>query len=264
MRVAICSDIHLEFGRIVLKNEDRSDVLILSGDILVAGDRDLDLNGSSPIKEFFDVATQEFKDVIYIMGNHEHYHGDFAKTKDVIKGMLKYDNLHFLEKETVTVEGVIFYGATFWTNMNNEDPQTLFAIRRRMNDYKMVNNSASSIPYDGLTPADTVSDHKDAIKGLKKVLEDNKGKKIVVVGHHAPSTQSLHPRYSNDYIVNGAYASDLSDIMLDNENIVLWTHGHTHHAYDYVVGKTRVVCNPRGYIFYEDIADTFTLKSVDI
>ena len=47
--------------------------------------------------------------------------------------------------------------------------------------------------------------------------------------------------------MNGAYHSDLSDIMLDNPQIKLWTHGHTHHPFDYVIGETRIVCNPRGY-----------------
>jgi len=47
--------------------------------------------------------------------------------------------------------------------------------------------------------------------------------------------------------MNGAYHSDLSNIMLDNPQIKLWTHGHTHNCFDYVIGETRVVCNPRGY-----------------
>ena len=47
--------------------------------------------------------------------------------------------------------------------------------------------------------------------------------------------------------MNGAYHSSLEDVMLDNENIVLWTHGHTHHCFDYKIGQCRVVCNPRGY-----------------
>ena len=275
MRVAVCSDIHLEFGRILLRNEDQSDVLILSGDIFVAGDIELNMNIENPIREFFDNVSNEYKHVICIMGNHEHYHGDFAKTKEVVQGMLKYPNVYLLDKETVTINDTIFYGATFWTDMNKEDPQTLYAIKGMMNDYKTIKNSSKEVSFKDkegkrhlkpgrLIPEDTVNDHKEAIKELLKVLEENKGKKIVVVGHHAPTTKSIHPKYSKDYIVNGAYASDLSNIMLDNENIVLWTHGHTHHPYDYTIGKTRVVCNPRGYIFYEDIADDFTLKSIDI
>jgi hypothetical protein len=35
--------------------------------------------------------------------------------------------------------------------------------------------------------------------------------------------------------------------MLDRPQIKLWTHGHTHHPFDYVIGECRVVCNPRGY-----------------
>ncbi len=53
--------------------------------------------------------------------------------------------------------------------------------------------------------------------------------------------------YKTDYLMNGAYHSSLEEVILDNENIVLWTHGHTHHHFDYMVGTTRVFCNPRGY-----------------
>ena len=36
MKVAVCSDLHLEFGTIELKNTESADVLILSGDICLA------------------------------------------------------------------------------------------------------------------------------------------------------------------------------------------------------------------------------------
>ena len=38
MKVAVCSDLHLEFADIDLKNEQGADVLVLSGDICVAKD----------------------------------------------------------------------------------------------------------------------------------------------------------------------------------------------------------------------------------
>ena len=38
MKVALCSDVHLEFGTISLENTEGADVLILSGDICVAKD----------------------------------------------------------------------------------------------------------------------------------------------------------------------------------------------------------------------------------
>jgi len=51
--------------------------------------------------------------------------------------------------------------------------------------------------------------------------------------------------------MNGAYHSDLSEFILDHPQIKLWTHGHTHHPFDYMIGGTRIVCNPRGYDGYE-------------
>jgi hypothetical protein len=47
--------------------------------------------------------------------------------------------------------------------------------------------------------------------------------------------------------MNGAYHSDLREFILDRPQIKLWTHGHTHHPFDYMIGETRIVCNPRGY-----------------
>ena len=51
----------------------------------------------------------------------------------------------------------------------------------------------------------------------------------------------------DEYEMNGGYHSDLSKFILDNPQILLWTHGHTHEVLDYKLGETRIVCNPRGY-----------------
>ena len=45
MKIAIASDLHLEFGDLDFENTDGAEVLILSGDILVVEDlRDWDAN----------------------------------------------------------------------------------------------------------------------------------------------------------------------------------------------------------------------------
>ena len=64
--------------------------------------------------------------------------------------------------------------------------------------------------------------------------------------------------------MNGGYSSDLSEFILDHPQIRLWTHGHTHDEFDYMVGTTRVVCNPRGYEGYEARAEQWKLKTVEI
>ena len=64
--------------------------------------------------------------------------------------------------------------------------------------------------------------------------------------------------------MNGAYSTNLDDFILDRRQIRLWTHGHTHEDFDYMIGGCRVVCNPRGYIDYEAKADDFKLKYWEI
>ena len=64
--------------------------------------------------------------------------------------------------------------------------------------------------------------------------------------------------------MNGAYSSNLDEFIMDRPQIKLWTHGHTHEDFDYMIGSTRIVCNPRGYINYESRADKFKLKVVTV
>ena len=115
-------------------------------------------------------------------------------------------------------------------------------------------------------PEDVVMDHQAMLSYINDMCAINPCGKIVVVGHHAPSKQSTHPRYKGpkEQLINGAYSSDLSEFILDRPQIKLWTHGHTHEPFDYMVGSTRVFANPRGYINYEDLADSFELKYVEV
>jgi hypothetical protein len=74
----------------------------------------------------------------------------------------------------------------------------------------------------------------------------------------------VHERYVGDTIMNGGFYSDLSEFILDHPKIVLWTHGHMHDSFDYMIGGTRVVCNPRGYIGQERRATEFKLKYLEV
>jgi len=276
MKIALASDIHLEFGPIELKNIENADVLILSGDICVVNELypygENDDEKSVSIHTFFQGCCSEFKHVMYVVGNHEHYHGDFAKTIPTLKERLGYlVNLHILDKECATVNDVLFVGGTLWTDMNKEDHLTLAHMKGMMNDFRMVKNSIKTIQFHDdvfhtprFTPEDSVDDHKEMLEYLKLMVSGKPDQKVVVVGHHAPSKMSTHPRYIDEKIMNGAYSSDLSEYILDHPQIKLWTHGHTHEDFDYMIGSTRIVCNPRGYINYESRAEEFKLKFVDV
>ena len=67
----------------------------------------------------------------------------------------------------------------------------------------------------------------------------------VVITHHAPHWDSVHPKFRSDP-VTGAFASDLSSLIIQHQPN-LWVHGHVHNSSDYRVGTSRIVCNPHGY-----------------
>lgn len=295
MKIAVASDIHLEFGDLNIKNEHGADVLILSGDICVAEDigkpdphNFMEGARSNRIVDFFKRCSFQFPHVIYIMGNHEHYHGDYAKTYGRIKSMLESNvlsNVYLLEREVKEIDGVTFIGGTLWTDMNNGDQLTLYHMKGMMNDFVCVKNSNRMVTFktyeqiNGVdnrerpifnervakfSPEDAFEEHVKMKGYISQIVEGRPDQKFVVVGHHAPSRTSTHEMYKNDTIMNGGYSSDMDEFIQERPQIKLWTHGHTHHVFDYVIGETRVVCNPRGYVKYEQRANEWELLYVDI
>lgn len=282
MKIALASDLHLEFGDINLKNEENADVLILSGDIMIAQDLHdhphMDYNPYTPgaladlgrrqqtalrFRDFLKRCSFQFPHVIYVAGNHEFYHGKFiGSLQDLRNECGKYPNVYFMEDDMRTINDVTFIGCTLWTDMNKGDPLTLHAVADMMNDYRIIRHDGHG--YSKLRPAHTAARHRQSVEYIRTVIEGMFDEKFVVVGHMSPSKMSTHPKYQNDQLMNGAYSSDLSEFILDHPQIKLWTHGHTHHKFDYMIGETRIVCNPRGYEGYEDSAIDFKLQYLDI
>lgn len=282
MRVALASDLHLEFGDINLINDRGAEVLILSGDIMTAQDLhdhpELDRSQMTEqiyknlghrqakafdYRNFLKRCSFQFPHVVYVAGNHEFYHGKFpANINDLRNECSKFPNVYFMENDCKRIGDYTFIGCTLWTDMNKGDPLTLHAVQHMMNDYQIIRHSDHG--YTKLRPAHTADHHRRSVEYIKTVVAEKHDEKFVVVGHMAPSKQSTHPRYKDEYLTNGAYSSDLSEFILDRPHIKLWTHGHTHDRFDYMIGSTRIVCNPRGYIGYETCADEFELQYLDI
>lgn len=310
MKIAIASDVHLEFGPLYFTNNEDADVLVLSGDICTARDFDQTaaMYGDMPhsqkasrFVDFFKMCSNNFKHVVYVMGNHEHYNYDFKYTAtDLKKNLAHLPNVYLLDRECKEIEGVTFIGGTMWTDMNKRDPLTLFHIKSMMNDFRIVKNSNRevyrTVPLYKRKEDDSgyeldekgfmiqvgtkkkaepsTFSPEDAVEEFEKFVEylqvctaflGEDPKKYVVCTHHSPSHQSCHPRYKHDELMNGGYHSDLEQFIIDRPNIKLWTHGHTHEDFDYMIGDNcRVVCNPRGYINYEKRADNWKLKVVEV
>lgn len=252
MKIQVVSDCHLEFATTEIKNAG-ADVLVLSGDIVVVDDISETVDEDSHrfivtqrYRLFFEQIASEFAHVIYVAGNHEFYHGKWEKTLVILRHFLQnIPNVHLLEREHIVLGDVVFVGGTLWTDMNKGDPLTLHATQDMMNDFSIIRND--EMGYRKLRPSDTVIRHRKTLDYFKMLVEMYSDKKLVLVGHHAPHQKSIHENFVNDYLMNGAYASDLSEFILDRPQIKLVTHGHMHNSSDYMIGDTRVICNPRGY-----------------
>jgi hypothetical protein len=200
------------------------------------------------------------------MGNHCHYHGRFDQTYESLKRVLPH-NVTLMENEVVEYGGVVFLGATLWTNANNNDHLTLYTLKQSMNDYRTikVHNKTADI-YHKLTPETTVATHVKTVNWLTSTLPQYADRKVVVITHHAPSFMSISERYRGpgDFHLNGGYASELSELILDHPQIKVWGHGHVHSTHDYMIGTTRVLANPRGYVGHEQCAEDFTVQSFEV
>lgn len=271
MKLAIASDLHIEFGDINLKNEHGADVLILAGDICMLKDLDKHSERGDRSRDFFKRVSFQFPRVLYVMGNHEHYSGDFARGPKQFADFCSahaITNITLLDKQTVTIDGYEFIGGTLWTDFNDMDTLTMLHAEQAMNDYRGVKNTNDRVSWKFL-PKHALQDHQ-LMRGYLQTCMDNyrqsgrTDNRVVVITHHAPSAMSIHEKYAHDTMMNGNFHSKMDDFIQSNPQIQLWIHGHTHDPFDYGMGGTRVLCNPRGYIQYEQRAQEFELQYVDL
>jgi len=271
MKLAIASDLHVEFGDIDLTNTGGADVLILAGDICMLKDLDKQSERGDTARNFFQRVSTEFPRTLYVMGNHEHYSGDFAKGPARFQAFCDshaIDNITLMDKASVTINGYDFHAGTLWTDFNDMDTMTMHNAAEVMNDYQGVKNSDDTVSWKFL-PKHALRDHQKMRNYLQVVMDNyreagREDNRVIVITHHAPSKSSIHEKYSYDTLMNGNFYTNMDEFILANPQIQLWVHGHMHDPFDYGIGGTRVVCNPRGYVQYEQRAQDFEIKYMEL
>ena len=216
------SDIHLDV------NTGYKPIISPKADaVLFAGD----CGSGELLSEFkYDLAGDNPETIlVYTKGNHD-YWGNSLKANRVIFG----------------IEDIVVIACTFWTNFNNNCERTKVESKKYINDYRMIKNEAGT---EFITPENIYNQHLEDLAWLNEQLEIYKDLKIVVMTHHSPSQQSIHKKFEGreNYYLNGSFCSDYDQLIINNPQIKLWCHGHCHNNFDYYIGTTRVVCNPKGY-----------------
>ena len=235
MKILIYSDLHLEFGdNFQIPSDIDADILILAGDIIT-------FKNFQPLRKFL---KDWHKPIIFVAGNHEYYTKDeMRKGANDFNNFIKEEqsNITWLDKHTSSIcfDGVEFFGGTMWTDFNNSNPLSMLKAHQSMNDYKLI--------YDigRLCPEHTVDKHEYFKMELLEWLEKNKGKKRVVISHHAP-VENPNSKYRGSELSPAFVATDILEII-EKYQPDLWIYGHTHECDDQTIGKTRIVSNQRGY-----------------
>jgi predicted phosphohydrolase len=190
--------------------------------------------------------STKYKKVFLIAGNHEYYNAQSSMdeiNQQIEKVCESLPNVIFLQNSTSELEEYKIIGTTLWSDTTADR----FVVAAWINDYNLIRKKEGQKKYL-VTPTDTSAMHKEAVSFLiKEVTTAYKdGKKVIVVSHHLPSMKSVAPQFKNSP-VNSAFATNLDYLISDP--IVLWMHGHSHHAMDYELKGVRVVANPYGYMW---------------
>ena len=260
MKIWLLSDLHQEFMRDpaaaanpytlsdpAIHAPDDFDVVVLGGDIDV------------PLTASLRWISERFAGVpvIAVAGNHDFYsHPDDPFTMDEMRrrGLDLAAALGILDDSAVVIDGVRFAGGTLWTDFMSVgygDVRAKIAEaagRFGMNDYRRIKRESTMYPgkRKRIRPEDTIAAHRATRSFLESELAKPHDGATVVVTHHAPHPQSLDGRRGGR--LDWCYASDLSSTLAEAAPD-LWLHGHIHRAVDYTIGGTRVISNPRGYVF---------------
>lgn len=243
IKIRVLSDLHMDHHRFNYVPLDE-DVVVLAGDI----DR-----GFQGVAWALD-SIPETTPVIYVPGNHEYDHAEHYDVEQRMREHVSGTNVHLLLNESIIIQDTLFVGGTMWSDFN------LFGIGERWFVCQAAKNGVSDFfcqrIWDdakqherGWSVEDAVSEFEKFEKLLMQELTTKREhcpdvSARVVVSHFVPHWNSVAQRYRKQAIT-AYFTSDMSRYM---HLCDLWIHGHTHDPYDYMLGDTRVVCNPRGYV----------------
>ena len=238
MTVQFASDLHLEFVENTKFLKDNpiapeADILVLAGDVGYLGH---ETYNSHP---FWDWASENFKQVIVVPGNHEFYGGYDLSNLSNNKEEAIRNNIHWYYNKILTIDGVDLILTTLWSKIS---PLADYIIRSRVSDFKYIK-------YEGklLRPSIFNRFHAECVSFLKESLEKSTARKKIIVSHHVPASLCMADEFKGS-ILNGAFVAEMDDFILDND-VDYWIYGHSHRNIgEMTIGKTKLVCNQLGYV----------------
>ena len=241
MKIQYASDLHLEFhenSQYLKENslEVVGDILVLAGDIGYLGD---DNYSKHP---FWDWASENYRQVIVAMGNHEFYKGyDVATLPDGFDLEIR-PNVHAYYNKVINIDGVDIIVSTLWAHIHPADE---YYTERSVSDFYRIRYKGHRFNADNFN-----AEHQRCLSFIKDAVAKSAARAKVVVTHHVPSFALS----SKDFVgspINGAFTVELGNYIAAS-GIDYWIYGHSHRNIQATIGTTRCLSNQLGYVSHRE------------
>ncbi|KWU19022.1 metallophosphoesterase [Burkholderia cenocepacia] len=243
MLIQPSSDLHMDNASWTPPTTD-ADVLVFAGDLFD--------DGVASMRWCADLTQRTGKPVVVVPGNHDLMGARIGVRLKAMYDVARTYGVHLLHNRSVVIDDVRFVGATMWTDFEaaGQGMKTLsmHAARDMIADYSTIFTGDGHGNGRLLTPEYAVRMHQRTRRALLRGLEDAYSEKVVVVTHHGPSRRSQDEAFRSSAIAPG-FVSDM-DEFVGISNARCWLHGHLHSSALYMLGSTKVLCNPRGHSRY--------------
>ena len=247
MKIQYMSDLHLEMTANChhlkrIYKPVTGDVLVLAGDTLY-------LNAEAlPLKAFWQWASENYRQVIIIPGNHEFYHQCDVVEHGMQWEKMLYPNVGIYQNRVLRIDDTDFILSTLWSHI---DTQYEYEIQRGLADFHQTLHHGELLTIQQYNQL-----HDYCLGFIKKAVAESTASHIVVATHHLPTTLVVAPWHHNSPL-SSAFATELGDYIAGS-NIDVWIYGHSHTNFDAKIGETMIVSNQLGYPYeYQSRPDSF-------
>ena len=200
-------------------DSDNADLLILAGDIVEYWG----------IQKYLSIFSKHYKDVLYVLGNHEYYGSSFGDVFDIIKSNNIPSNVRVLYRDSCTIEGQKFIGCTLWFPNDTETMKH----KHRLNDFRYIKDYEPRVFEENRQDIDYIQQQTD--------------EQSIVITHHLPTTKAIPQRFEGSPLT-GFFVCDMLPYHVHPK---IWVFGHTHWHVDVTDEKgTRFLANPYGDILH--------------
>ena len=238
----IFSDLHYEQGNSLPRSAPEHDICICAGD----------LNHLPWAIESLKSGELGNGTTIYVPGNHDFYRQSSIEYASKIGAdSAIHSNVFLANPAEYCFHGIRFLGCTLWTDYQlfGNQMASMGVAGNCMTDHQLIRTRVGAekgghgnVPF---TTDHALRRHRRELAWLEARLAESFDGPTVICTHHSPSPQSVPERFSDDPLTP-AFSSNL-EWLIEKYRPACWIHGHTHDSFDYMIGKTRVLCNPGGY-----------------